>query len=115
MLSTTRVDRGDVFRVRYLFPSQRGIKRRPALAVSSLTYVAGRHEVVLAAITSNTKRLLPGDTLLRDWEVVGLRAASVVTGVLRTIKQSDVEDRIGSLSEEDMRVVEANLRLALGL
>ena len=40
---------------------------------------------------------------------------SVVTGIIRTIKQSMIERQIGSVSDRDMRVVEGNLQLMLGL
>ena len=115
MRPTTTPSRGDVVLVSFLFPDQRGIKRRPALVISSDTYHLGRQEVVLAAITSNVRRLLPGDTALEGWRGAGLIAPSVATGVVRTIKQTDLIRKLGALSARDLRAVEMSLRLALAL
>lgn len=50
------------------------------LVASSERYHLGRGEVILAAITSNVRRLLPGDTRLAGWKDSGLIAPLVVTG-----------------------------------
>ena len=72
--------------------------------------------MVLAAVTSNTRRrLLPGDTAIQELAPTELPKPSVVTGILRTVKQADVVRRLGSLSAADLRVVGSNLRDALGL
>lgn len=115
MQSTTTFSRGDVVLVRFLFTDQTDSKLRPALIVSSATYNHARHEVVIAGITSNVRRLLPGDTLLADWSAGGLLRPSVATGILQTVQGAIVARRLGSLSSQDFRVVESSLRLALGL
>ena len=115
-LSTTTFERGSVVVVDFLFPDQRGSKRRPAVVLSASFYMAGRQEVVLAAVTSNTRRrLLPGDTAIQELTPTELPKPSVVTGILRTVKQADVVRRLGYLSATDLRAVESNLRDALGL
>ena len=102
--------------VDFLFPDQRGSKHRPAIVLSSAAYLAGRQEVVLAAVTSNTRRrLLPGDTAIQELTPTELPKPSVVTGILRTVKQADVTRALGALSVRDMRSVEDNLREALAL
>ena len=113
--STTIFSRGDIVVVDFLYPNQRGSKHRPALVVSSASYHAGRQEVVLAGLTSNIYRRLPGDTHLTDWAAAELPLPSVVTGILQTVKRSDVMRALGSLSARDLRAVEANLREALAL
>ncbi|MBI4282639.1 MAG: type II toxin-antitoxin system PemK/MazF family toxin [Chloroflexi bacterium] len=107
--------RGDIVLVRFVFPDQSGVKRRPALIVSSETYHQGRHEVVLAAVTSNVRRILPGDTVLQDWQGAGLISPSVVTGILRTVTGAALARRLGRLLAQDSASVEANLRLSLAL
>ncbi|MBL16850.1 MAG: hypothetical protein CL767_06635 [Chloroflexi bacterium] len=68
------------------------------LLLSSDEYMQGRQEAVVCAITSNTCRLLPGDHLMNDWEEAGLVFPSVTTGIIRTIKQSMIERKIGLVS-----------------
>jgi len=101
--------------VSFVFPDQAGVKRRPALVVSSQRYHRGRNEVILAAITSNVRRLLPGDTGLPGWKESGLIAPSVVTGIVRTVKHEAIARRLGNLSPDDMRSIDVSLRLALDL
>lgn len=115
MQPTIDFSRGDVVLVNFIFPSQEGTKRRPALVLSSATYHLGRQEVVLAAITSNLRRLLPGDSAIAGWQEAGLLRASTVTGILRTVKASAVARRLGNLAAGDLRSVERSLRLALEL
>ena len=114
--STTTFRRGSVVVVDFLFADQRGSKHRPAVVLSSAAYMTGRREVVLAAVTSNTRRqLLPGDTAIQELTPTELPRPSVVTGILRTVKQADVALSLGSLSANDLREVEDSLRDALAL
>ncbi|MDA0264872.1 MAG: type II toxin-antitoxin system PemK/MazF family toxin [Chloroflexi bacterium] len=89
MLSTIKSDggyrRGDIVLVNFVFAEETGRKRRPVLLLSSEEYMVGRQEVVVSAITSNTRRMLVGDHLMVDWEDSGLLFPSVVTGIIRTI------------------------------
>ena len=99
-----------------MFANQRGSKQRPAIVLSSAAYLAGRQEVVIAAVTSNTRRrLLPGDTAIQELATTELPKPSVVTGILRTVKQADVTRAFGELSARDLRAVEDSLREALAL
>ena len=76
MQSTTGYSRGDVVLVQFIFSEETGSKRRPVLLLSSEQYMRGRQEVVVSAITSNTRRLLTGDHLMIDWEEAGGCGAS---------------------------------------
>lgn len=106
--------RGDVVLVKFLFSDGKGIKLRPALVLSSKDYNANRKELIMAAITSNVERRLIGDTRLSDWKEANLLHPSLVTAIIRTIKQDMVERKLGRLSENDFRIVERNLRDVLG-
>jgi len=75
----------------------------------------GRQEAVVSAITSNTRRLLPGDHLMNDWEEAGLIFPSVTTGIIRTIKQSMIERKMGVVSPRDLSEIESNLTQILEL
>ena len=115
MQPTTTYSRGDVVLVNFLFSEETGAKRRPAVLVSSDAYQRGRWEVIASAVTSNTERILAGDSLLRDWQETGLLFPSVATGVIRTIKQGMIVRSLGSLSSRDMEAVERHLRVILDL
>jgi mRNA interferase MazF len=107
--------RGDVVLVRFVFSDESGVKLRPALVVSSDAYQRSREEAVVAAITSNVRRQLPGDHRLAHWKEAGLLFPSLVTGVLRTVKQGMIQRKLGTLRAADARAVDASLRAALGL
>ena len=115
MLNTIGFSRGDVVLVNFLFSEETGSKRRPAVLVSSQTYHQGRQEAVLCAITSNTDRLLTGDYLMADWDSAGLLYRSVATGIIRTIKQSMIQRKLGRVSRKDMAAIDELLRGNLGL
>lgn len=115
MTSTTSCDRGDVVLVRFVFADEHGAKRRPVLVLSGTGYHTGRQEVIVAALTSNVARLLPGDHLIKDWAGAGLPRPSVATGILRTIKQSMIERSIGKMPTRDMGAFKQLLRGTLGL
>lgn len=105
----------EIVLVKFVFSEGAGFKKRPALIVSSSAYHQARQEVIIAAITSNTERILAGDTLVEDWKKANLLYPSLVTGILQTIKQDMIERRFGSLSVEDFHQVQKNLCICLGL
>jgi mRNA-degrading endonuclease toxin of MazEF toxin-antitoxin module len=107
--------RGDVVLVRTLLPGRDAPSLRPALLLATETYRQGRGQVVVAAVTGASDRLLPGDTAVEQWREAGLRDPSVVTGVVLTMSVDSVDSRLGALSASDLRAVEASLRLSLGL
>src|SRR5213592_3176123 len=99
MRSTTSFDRGTIVLLSFTFTDQHQAKRRPALILSVPAYHAGRNEVIMAAITSNTHRpLLPGDSRLTEWQAAGLLKPSVVTAILRTIQQGGIRRTLGRAS-----------------
>ena len=83
----TEYKRGDVVLVNFVFSDETGARRRHAVIVSSDAYHHWRQEAIIAAITSQTERVLIGDHLIRDWRGAGLLFPSVATGIIRTIKQ----------------------------
>ena len=111
----TEYSRGDVVLVSFIFADETGVKRRPAVIISSDAYHTGRDEAIIAAITSRTDRILVGDHLITGWQSAGLLFPSVATSIIRTIKQDMINRRLGSLPAQDMRAVESKLKLALGL
>jgi mRNA interferase MazF len=115
MLRMTACKRGDVVLVRFLFADESGWKHRPALVVSSSEYQRKRHELIVAAITSNVSRVLYGDYPMIAWKESGLLFPSVVTGILRTIKRDMVHRRLGTIPEKEMVAFQGILNTILAL
>ena len=111
----TACKQGDVVLVSFIFSDESGAKRRPAIVVSTEDYHQERQEVVIAAVTSNVDRLLPGDYLIANWQKAGLLHPSVATGIIRTIKQAMIARRLGAVSTEDKRAIRGQLKRILGL
>jgi len=111
----TVYNRGDVVLVNFLFADESRAKHRPAVIVSSDSYIQGRQEVIIAAITSNVDRLLVGDHIIMDWQEAGLLFPSVATGIIRTIKQEMIYRKLGSMLMTDMKDIEGKLKQALGV
>jgi mRNA-degrading endonuclease toxin of MazEF toxin-antitoxin module len=114
-LPTIGCSRGDIVLVRFVFADEKGAKQRPALVISADGYHRGRHEAILAAVTSRVDRSLRGDHELVAWQQAGLLAPSVVTGIIRTIKQGMIVKKMGVLGPVDLNAVEDKLRESLAL
>jgi mRNA interferase MazF len=112
-MTTSR--RGDVVLVGFVFSDGSGRKLRPAVVLSSAAYHRARQEVIVAAITSNVSRHLFGDHVLADWKGAGLLFPSVATGVLRTIKRSMIDRKLGAMAPLDLEACDRALRRSLGL
>lgn len=111
----TGLSRGEVVLVNFQFSDESGVKQRPALVLSTDRYHHGRQEVIVAAITSNVRRLLIGDHKIRAWREAGLLYPSVVTGVIRTVKQNMISRRLGMIAAADLEAVTHKLRAVLAL
>jgi mRNA interferase MazF len=110
----TSYKRGDIVLVDFGFSEGAGSKKRPALIISSDSYHKGRQEIIIAAVTSNIKRVLFGDTKIDKWKEARLIYPSLVTGVIRTIKVSVIIRKLGVLSKQDLQKVQKNLEKAIG-
>ncbi|MBV8859742.1 MAG: type II toxin-antitoxin system PemK/MazF family toxin [Acidobacteria bacterium] len=98
------------------FPGATGVKRRPALVVSTPTYHATRPDVVLAVVTSQTvSATAPSDYVLQDWQAAGLHKPSAFRAFLVTLPAAAVGSVIGQLSGRDWHEVQARLRVALAV
>jgi len=81
--------------------------------ISNDTYNTKREEIIIAAITSNTKRILYGDTTIALWENAGLIKPSAVVAILQTIKKTMVQRKLGILSADDFTSVQKNIAQSL--
>jgi mRNA interferase MazF len=107
--------RGDVVLVGFVFSDESGAKLRPAVVLSAPGYHRARQEMIVSAITSNIERRLYGDHRIANWKGAGLLFPSTATGILRTIKQTMVDRKIGSLSKSDLDAFDRELRRCMGL
>ena len=64
---------------------------------------------MVSAITSNVERRLYGDHRIADWKGAGLLFPSIATRILRTIKQTMVDRKLGSLSKPDLDAIDREL------
>jgi mRNA interferase MazF len=101
--------------VGFVFSDESGRKLRPAIVVSSAGYNRARQEVIVAAVTSNVRRRLFGDYLITNWKEAGLLFPSVATAILRTIKRTMIERKLGSMPKTDLGTFDRELRRSLGM
>ncbi len=94
------------------FPGVTGIKRRPAVILSSSTYHAIRPDIIVGLITSQKKGLGATDYILQDWATAGLRVESIFRSFIITLPRSTNIIQIGHLSERDWQTVRACLKIA---
>ncbi len=98
------------------FPGVTGIKRRPAVVVSSDAYHSARPDVILGLITSQVAGSIGStDHALADWSAAGLRLPSLFRSFLVTVPRTAVYDIAGHLSDQDWLAVRAKLGTALAL
>lgn len=96
------------------FPGITGVKRRPAVVISSDAYHLHRPDILLGAITTNLAAAkTPMDFALNDWAVAGLRRPSAFRTFLVTLPQGQILAPIGRLSNADWLAVQARLRQAI--
>jgi mRNA interferase MazF len=94
------------------FPGVTGIKRRPAVILSSATYHAIRPDIIVGLITSQTKGLGATDYILQDWADAGLRVESIFRSFIVTLPKSTNIIQIGHLSAGDWQAVRACIKIA---
>ena len=104
---------GDVVTVD--FPGALGVKRRPAVVISTDKYHTTRPDVVLGLLTSQVAGATgPTDYILQDWSAAGLHSVSAFRAFLATLPATNVVV-IGHLTDRDWQEVQARLRIALAV
>jgi mRNA interferase MazF len=115
MAQAVRFGFGDVLLVPFPFADQSGIKKRPAVVVSSSGYNANRRDVLIMAITSQVRVPLGfGEAMVADWQAAGLIKPSVFKPVLTTLEQGLAVRVMGQLSTADLRTLREVIAKALG-
>ena len=97
------------------FPGITGVKRRPAIVVSTDLYHTHRPDVIISLLTTQiASATAPTDYVLQDWAAAGLHRPSAARCFLATLPGADVVVK-GHLSDRDWQEVQARLRLALAV
>ena len=102
---------GDVVTVDFVGAT--GMKRRPAVVVSSEAYNQDHLDVALCVLTSNVASAKT-DFILQDWKAAGLNAPSVFRVYFGMALPSAVKT-IGHLSAADWAGVQACLKRAVAV
>ena len=106
---------GEVVLVPFPFTDQSGVKKRPAVIVSSASYNSNRRDLIIMAITSQVRQPLGfGEALVSDWQTAGLIKPSVLKPVFTTIEQGLVLQTMGMLSTSDLRTLRETVAQVIG-
>jgi mRNA-degrading endonuclease toxin of MazEF toxin-antitoxin module len=106
---------GDLVLVPFPFTDQSGVKRRPAVVISSAAYHQARPDLLIMAVTSQQLPTLSvGDVPVQDWRGAGLLKPSVLKPVLTTIEPTLVLKKLGRLTATDQAALRQALSAILG-
>jgi mRNA interferase MazF len=112
----TRYKKGDVILVPFPFSDQTTAKKRPAVIISSDAYNNTSQDLVIMAITGQTRsRLVIGEFLIEDWQGAGLLKSSAVKSAISTIERRLVMKLLGNFSSRDLATLEKALKELLDL
>jgi mRNA interferase MazF len=115
MPPTTGYSFGDIVLVPFPFTDQSGIKRRPAVVVSSHRYNSERPDLIVMAVTSQVRPSGSfGDVNVKDWKAAGLLKASAVKPVITTLEAALVTRSLGKLKEGDQPALRKAIATILG-
>ena len=115
MPPTTGYSFGDVVLVPFPFTDQSGLKKRPAVIVSSAAYHAQRRDLVIMAITSQIRpHPAFAEFTMAEWKKAGLLVPSAVKPILTTIEKRLVLKKLGQFQQADVRSLRASISAILG-
>ena len=109
MRNMTTFKQKDVVLADIFFADRTSSKKRPALIIGNDKFLSSRKEILVCAITSNTGRVLFGDTRIENWKESGLRHPSTALAVIQTIQANRITHKLGELSDLDFKNVLSNL------
>ena len=98
----------DVVVIKFPFASSLRYKARPAVVLSSNVYnKSKRHTLLIMAISSKIDSPFEFETLVTDWQDAGLLKPSIFKASIATIEQEFVVTKLGSLSNSDIKELQA--------
>lgn len=112
----TAYNRGDIVLVPFPFSDQITTKKRPAVVISSSPHNTVSKDIIIMAITSQVGKSFEIDSsLIKNWREANLLKPSAIKPALSTIEQTLVLKKLGSLSPDDLALLNATLKELLGL
>ena len=94
---------GDVVLVPFPFTDRTAGKRRPAVVVSSMAYHRDRPDVIILAVSSQSRpQGGAGEATIAKWKEAGLLRPSVLKPVVATIERGLILRKLGRLVEGDI-------------
>lgn len=95
------------------FTGVTGVKRRPAIVVSTEEYHQQRPDVIRAILTTQTQAAITSlDYILQDWAEAGLHRESAFRAFLFTTPATAIT-LIGHCSDRDWRAIQVRLARAI--
>jgi mRNA interferase MazF len=105
---------GDVVLVPFPFTDQTGGKKRPAVVVSSAAYHRERADLILMAVTSQTRAFAGiGEIPILEWKASGLLKPSILKPILFTVERRLVLRKLGELEDADRQSLRKSLSTIL--
>lgn len=100
----------DVVAVPFPFTDREASKRRPALVISNDRFNLNHDHMVLAMITTATKKTVwPSDVVINHWQEAGLKVPCRVRLKLFTLDNHLILKTVGHLLPQDVQSVQAVL------
>ena len=98
---------GEIVVVPFPFIDKPVQKLRPALVLSNNPDGGAGNHLVLVMITSAKRSRWESDIILKEWQIAGLKAESIVRWKIFTIESVLIKERRGKLSPNDFKAVGA--------
>jgi mRNA interferase MazF len=96
------------------FVGVHGVKRRPAVIVSSDIYHQSRPDIIVGVLTGQVgKASAPTDYILPDWHAAGLVKQSAFRAFLYTAPRTSVIATVGQVTDRDWQEIVRRVRLAI--
>ena len=114
MPPATNFDFGDVVLVPFPFTDQTASKKRPAVVISSSRLHRESVDLVIIAVTTQTRPTSSLEVSINQWQTAGLLRPSVIKPVVATVDRTLVLRRLGKLADPDRAAVKKALAELLG-
>ena len=101
----------EVVVIKFPFASSLKYKARPAVIISSDIYnKSDRNTLLILAISSQINSKVEIETPLCFWQEAGLLKPSLFKMSIATVAQENILHRLGSLQQDDIDLLEAQLK-----